>query len=97
MCTPLEFAMKRLIFAVTGIFLSSYMTPAQAAPSVTSVQREIDQLRTVATTKFESANETKIKIANLLRESRNLRTGQKAVQKQVDSSKYRTVVSATIS
>lgn len=80
-------AMKRVIFAVSAIFLSSFMIPAQAAPGVISVQREIDQLRTVATTKFESANETKIKIADLLRASKNLKSGQKAVQKQVDSSR----------
>lgn len=79
--------MKQLTFALSVAVLSSFLPPAHAAPTVISVQQEIDQLRTVATTKFESANEIKIKIANLSRESKNLKSGQKTVQRKMDSSR----------
>ena len=70
-----------------AIFFASLTTPAHAAPSVLTVQREIDRLRILAAEKFEAANEAKIKITSLLRESRNLKSGEASVRKQVDSSK----------
>lgn len=79
--------MKRTILATLVILFASLITPAQAAPSIFSVQLEIDRLRTLAAEKFEAANEAKIKIANLMRESRNLKLGENSVRKQVDSSK----------
>lgn len=79
--------MRRAIFGAFALFFASLVTPAQAAPTVTSVQREIDQLRTLAAEKFEAANEAKIKIEKLVRESRNLRSGEASVRKQVESSK----------
>lgn len=79
--------MKRTILATFVILFASLITPAQAAPSIFSVQLEIDRLRTLAAEKFEAANEAKIKIANLMRESRNLKLGENSVRKQVDSSK----------
>lgn len=79
--------MKRAMLVTLAIFFASLTTPAYAAPSVLTVQREIDRLRILAAEKFEAANEAKIKITSLLRESRNLKSGEAAVRKQVDSSK----------
>jgi len=79
--------MKRSVLVALVIFFASFTAPAHAAPSVLTVQREIDRLRMLAAEKFEAANEAKIKIANLMRESRNLKLGETSVRKQVDSSK----------
>ena len=41
----------------------------QAAPTVASVQRDIDRLRTVAAEKYEAANEATIRIKSLQKET----------------------------
>lgn len=79
--------MKRAILGAFALFFASLVTPAHAAPTVVAVQREIDQLRTLAAEKFEAANEAKIKIEKLVRESRNLRAGESSVRKQVELSR----------
>lgn len=79
--------MRRLVLAISVIVIASFVAPAHAAPTVVSVQREIDRLRTVAAEKFELANGTKIKITNLLRESKNLRSGESIIRKQAESSR----------
>jgi cell wall-associated NlpC family hydrolase len=79
--------MKRAILVTLVIFFNSLTAPAHAAPNVLTVQREIDRLRILAAEKFEAANEAKIKIANLMRESRNLKSGESSVRKQVESSR----------
>lgn len=53
---------------------------AQAAPSVTSVQRDIDRLRTLAAEKFESANEAKIRIKSLQKETDSLQKREALIQ-----------------
>ena len=47
-------------------------TAVWAAPTLASLQREIDQLRTVAAEKFEAANAATLKIKNLERETKAL-------------------------
>lgn len=79
--------MRRAIFGALALFFASLVAPAQAAPTVVAVQREIDRLRTLAAEKFEAANEAKIEITNLMRESRNLKSGESLVRKQVESSR----------
>ena len=56
---------------------------AVAAPSVVNVQREIDQLRTVAATKYEAANEATIRIAALEKETRVLQSREAVIRKDL--------------
>jgi cell wall-associated NlpC family hydrolase len=57
--------------------------PVQAAPSVASVQREIDQLRTLAAEKYEEANEAKIRIKSLQNETGALQQREVLIQKEL--------------
>jgi len=57
--------------------------PVQAAPSVASVQREIDQLRTLAAEKYEAANEAKIRIKSLQNETGALQQREVLIQKEL--------------
>ncbi|MBI3430239.1 MAG: C40 family peptidase [Actinobacteria bacterium] len=80
--------MKWLVFTLSVALLSSLVTEAQAAPSsIPAVQKEIDNLRIVAAAKYEMSNETKIKIAQLVREGNKLKVGESAIRKQAESSK----------
>jgi cell wall-associated NlpC family hydrolase len=57
---------------------------AQAAPSVASVQRDIDRLRTLAAEKFESANEAKIRIKSLQKETDSLQKREALIQDDLE-------------
>ena len=65
--------MRRIIsFLLIAVF-ATQLAPAVAAPTVASVQQEVNRLRTEAATKFEDANETKIKISMLQKENSALK------------------------
>jgi len=56
---------------------------AQAAPSVASVQRDIDRLRTLAAEKYEAANEAKIRIKSLQKETGALQQREVLIQEEL--------------
>ena len=71
------------------ILLSAFLlqpVSAVAAPTVVSVQQEIDRLRTVAATKYEAANETNIRIAQLEKETTALQKKENGIRKELDAS-----------
>ena len=57
---------------------------AQAAPSVASVQRDIDRLRTLAAEKYEAANEAKIRIKSLQQETDTLQKREAVIQADLE-------------
>lgn len=57
-----------------------------AAPTVSSAQKEVDRLRTLAATKYEAANEASIKIATLERETKSLKLQESSIK--ADLEKY---------
>ena len=57
---------------------------AQAAPSVASVQRDIDRLRELAAEKYEAANEAKIRIKSLQRETDTLQKREAVIQQDLE-------------
>lgn len=56
-----------------------------AAPSVASVQQEVDRLRTLAAEKYESANETNIRIKALEKEMQILQGREVVLRKDLDA------------
>jgi cell wall-associated NlpC family hydrolase len=79
---------SRFLFIIIVGSMSLSAAPAIAAHSLSSAQKEVDRLRTLAATQFESANETKIRIAQLQKETKNLRRNVQSVRsKRNDASK----------
>ena len=78
---------SKLTWAIQLLSLALAISLAQplavAAPSVASVQREIDQLRTVAAEKYEAANEATIRIAGLEKETRVLESREAVIRKDL--------------
>lgn len=75
--------MKR---ALSLLFVAVFMAQplqAQAAPSVASVQRDIDRLRTLAAEKYEAANEATIRISTLQKETGALQEREAIIQKEL--------------
>ena len=56
---------------------------AQAAPTVASVQRDIDRLRTLAAEKYEAANEATIRIKSLQKETGVLQQREVLIQEEL--------------
>ena len=77
---------KKLSMWLLAATLVLQFTPASAAPTVASAQREVDRLRTQAATKFEAANEATIRIKQLERETAALRAKESGIQKDLDAS-----------
>ena len=75
--------MKRVFSLFLVATFMAQLMPAQAAPSVTSVQRDINRLRTLAAEKFEDANEATIKISSLQKESATLKTREASIQAEL--------------
>ena len=76
--------MKR---AFSLILVATFMVQplqAQAAPSVASVQRDIDRLRTLAAEKYEAANEATIKIRSLQKETNTLQKREAIIQADLE-------------
>lgn len=78
--------MKQFIalFLISAFLLQP--TPAFAAPTVISVQQDIDRLRTLAATKYEAANEANIRVAQLEKETTALQRKESGIRKELDAS-----------
>jgi len=61
--------MKRVLASLLVAVFMAQSLQAQAAPSVSSVQRDIDRLRTLAAEKYEAANGATIRIKSLQKET----------------------------
>ena len=75
--------MKRVLALLLVAVFMAQSIPAQAAPSVESVQRDIDQLRTLAAEKYEAANEATLKIKALQKETGTLQQREEIIQKEL--------------
>jgi len=76
--------MKRAILLLLVAAFMAQSLQAQAAPSVVSVQRDIDRLRTLAAEKYEAANEATIRIRALQKETGVLQTREAVIAKELD-------------
>ena len=72
--------MKRALSLLLVAAFMAQFVQAQAAPSVASVQRDIDRLRTLAAEKFEAANEATIRIKSLQKERDSLQKREALIQ-----------------
>jgi cell wall-associated NlpC family hydrolase len=75
--------MKRVLASLLIAVFMAQSIQAQAAPSVASVQREIDRLRTLAAEKYEAANEATLKIKALQKETGALQQREEIIQKEL--------------
>jgi cell wall-associated NlpC family hydrolase len=75
--------MKRVLTSLLIAVFMAQSIQAQAAPSVASVQREIDRLRTLAAEKYEAANEATLKIKALQKETGALQQREEIIQKEL--------------
>jgi cell wall-associated NlpC family hydrolase len=75
--------MKRVLASLLIAVIMAQPIQAQAAPSVASVQREIDRLRTLAAEKYEAANEATLKIKALQKETGALQQREEIIQKEL--------------
>jgi len=75
--------MKRVLASLLIAVFMAQSIQAQAAPSVASVQRDIDRLRTLAAEKYEAANEATLKIKALQKETGTLQQREEIIQKEL--------------
>ncbi|MCF8552807.1 MAG: C40 family peptidase [Candidatus Planktophila sp.] len=76
--------MKRVLaLALIAVFMSQSIQ-AQAAPTVASVQRDVDRLRTLAAEKYEAANEATIRIRALQKETGALEQREAIIQGELN-------------
>jgi len=75
--------MKRALSLLLVAAFMAQPLQAVAAPSVTTVQRDIDRLRTLAAEKYEAANEATIRIGVLQKEAAALETREAKIQKDL--------------
>jgi hypothetical protein len=75
------------VIQVVAVALAISLVPSVsvAAPSVASVQREVDRLRTLAAEKYESANEANIRIKALEKEMQVLQGREVVLRKDLDA------------
>ena len=77
----------RALLTLAIILTSLIASPvAVAAPSVASVQRDVDRLRTLAAEKYEAANEANIRIKQLERESVTLIAKEAILKEKLNAS-----------
>jgi cell wall-associated NlpC family hydrolase len=76
--------MKKALAALLVAVFMAQSIHAEAAPSVESVQRDINRLRTLAAEKFEAANEATIRISALQKEAGALETREAIIQKDLE-------------
>ena len=76
--------MKRALSLLLVAAFMAQSFQAQAAPSVASVQRDIDRLRTLAAEKYEAANEATIRIRSLQRETNTLQKREAVIQADLE-------------
>jgi len=77
--------MKRILALLLVAVFMAQSIEAQAAPTVASVQREIDRLRTLAAEKYEAANEATLKIKALQREKGVLQQREEVIKKELST------------
>ena len=77
--------MKRVLASLLIAVFMAQSIQAQAAPSVASVQRDIDRLRTLAAEKYEAANEATLKIKALQKETGTLQQREEIIQKELSA------------
>ena len=79
--------LKRWVIQSVAMALAITLVPSvsTAAPSVASVQREVDRLRTVAAEKYEAANEANIRIKALEKEMQILQGREVDLRKDLDA------------
>lgn len=75
---------RRLAISLLTVAFLLPSTPSMATSKVTSAQREVDRLRTLAAEKYETANEAKIKIAQLSRETLRLKESSESIRSKRD-------------
>jgi peptidoglycan DL-endopeptidase CwlO len=75
--------MKRALSLILVTVFMMQPLQAQAAPSVASVQRDINRLRTLAAEKYEAANEATIRIKSLQKETGALQQRQVIIQEEL--------------
>ena len=75
--------MKKVLASLLVAVFMAQSIPAQAAPSVASVQRDIDRLRTLAAEKYEEANEATIRIKALQKETGALQQREAIIQEEL--------------
>jgi cell wall-associated NlpC family hydrolase len=75
--------MKRVLALLLVAVFMAQSIQAQAAPTVASVQREIDRLRTLAAEKYEEANEATLRIKSLQKETGALQQREAVIQKEL--------------
>ncbi len=75
--------MKKVLASLLVAAFMAQCLQAQAAPSVASVQRDIDRLRTLAAEKYEEANEAKIRIKSLQKETGALQQREAIIQEEL--------------
>ena len=76
--------MRRIISFLLIAALATQIPTAAAAPTTSSVQQEVNRLRTQAATKFEAANETKIKVEMLQKETSVLKVKEAMARNERD-------------
>jgi cell wall-associated NlpC family hydrolase len=75
--------MKKVFALLLIAVFMAQLIQAQAAPTVASVQRDINRLRTLAAEKFEAANEATIKISSLQKEAATLKKREANIQEEL--------------
>jgi|UniRef100_UPI00404A09FE peptidoglycan DL-endopeptidase CwlO len=75
--------MKRALSLILVTVFMMQPLQAQAAPSVASVQRDINRLRTLAAEKYEAANEATIRIKSLQKETGALQQRKVIIQEEL--------------
>ncbi len=76
--------MKRILAILLASIFLFQPSMAVAAPTVATVQKEIDRLRTSAADKFEAANEATIKIAALEQDTKVLRQRESSIRSNLE-------------
>ena len=74
--------MKKILYIIALLFTLT-PSPAFAAPTLETAQREVDRLRTLAAEKFEAANDATIRIRSLERETAVLEQQEAKLQKEL--------------
>lgn len=77
--------LRKFFTIVMLLMLLAQTSSTWAVPSIAQAQRKVDQLRTLAAEKFEAANETAIKIAQLEKEKKKLSSKEASIKTELDS------------
>lgn len=72
------FSPRKVIPALAAVALFTLLPSASAAPTVAQIQRQVNDLREEAASKYEAANAVKYQIAKLQRELSGLKQGEAA-------------------